>query len=139
MSDSKKFRSFFRALTLVASLSLFSFVPAFSPAAHAQDHLVTPQALQQQAQTATAARQQNIQTLTKFFSTPVAQQAMKTAKVDPVQVRNAIPTLSSHDLANLASRAHKAQQQFSAGFITTGMLLVIVIAIVVAIIVIAFH
>jgi hypothetical protein len=139
MTDSKKSRIIFRALALAALLSLFSFVPALSPAAHAQDHLVTPQALQRQAQAATTTRRQNIQTLTKFFSTPIARQAMKTAKVDPVQVRNAIPTLSSHDLASFASRAQKAQQDFSAGLFGTGMLLLIVIVIVVAIIVIAAH
>ncbi len=139
MTGSSNLRTFFRSLLLVALLSLFSFVPGFSPAAHAQDHLVSPQALQQQAQAATATRQQDIQTLTKFLSTSIAQRAMKTARVDPVQVRNAIPTLSSQDLASLATRATRAQQQFSAGFITTGMLLVIIIAIVVAVILIAFH
>jgi hypothetical protein len=139
MTDSSRLRFFFRGVALAALLSLFTFVPGFSPAAHAQDHLVSPQALQQQAQAATATRQQNIQTLTTFFSTPIAQHAMKTAKVDPVQVRNAIPTLSNQDLASLAARANKAQQDFAAGFITTGMLIVIIIAIVVAIIVIAVH
>ena len=139
MTDSSKLRTIFRGVALATLLSLFSFVPGFSPAAHAQDHLVSPQVLQQQTQAATATRQQNIQTLTKFLSTPTAEQAMKTAQVDPVQVRNAIPTLSGRDLASLTSRATKAQQQFSAGMIGTGMLLVIIIAIVVAIIVIAVH
>jgi hypothetical protein len=139
MTDSKKCRTFFRALTLVALLSLFSFVPAFSPSAHAQDHIVTPQALQQQAQAATTTRQQDIQTLQKFLSTPAAEQAMKSAKVDPVQVQNTIPTLSSHDLASLAARASHAQQQFAAGRLTTGMLLVIVVVIAVVIILIAVH
>jgi hypothetical protein len=139
MPDSSKLRTFLRGLSLAALLSLFSLIPGFSPAAHAQGHLVSPQALQQQAQAATAARRQNIQTLSKFLSTPIAEQAMKTARVDPVQVRNAVPTLSSQDLANLSSRATKAQQDFSAGLIGTGMLLVIIIAIVVVIIVIAVH
>lgn len=139
MTDSSKLRLFVRGLSLAALLSLFSLVPGFSPAAHAQDHLVTPQALQQQAQAATATRQRNIQALTRFLSTPVASQAMQSAKVDPVQVRNAIPTLSNQDLARLASRANQAQQDFSAGLIGTGMLLVIIIAIVVAIVVIAVH
>ncbi|HTV83706.1 MAG TPA: hypothetical protein VME18_13760 [Acidobacteriaceae bacterium] len=139
MTDLSKLRTFFRGLSLAAMLSLFSLVPGLLPAAHAQDHLVSPQALQQQAQAATTSRQQNIQTLTKFFSTPIARQAMKTARVDPVEVRNAIPTLSSQQLASLASRATKAQQQFSAGILGTGMLLVIIIAVAVVIIVIAVH
>jgi hypothetical protein len=139
MTESSNLRTFFRGLTLAALLSFLSLVPGFAPTAHAQDHLVSPQALQQQAQAATATRQQNIETLTNFLSTPIARQAMKTAKVDPVQVHNAIPTLSNQDLANLASRATKAQQDFAAGRITNGMLLVIVIAIVVVVIVVAFH
>jgi hypothetical protein len=139
MPDSSKMRLLFRNVALAAVLSLLSFIPGFSPAAHAQDHLVSPRALQQQTQAATAMRQQNIQTLTKFLSTPMAERAMRSAKVDPVQVQNAIPTLSSHDLANLAARANKAQQQFSAGFLSTGMLLVVVIAIAVVIIIIAVH
>lgn len=139
MTDSSNLRTFFRGVALAALLTLISFVPGLSPAAHAQDHLVSPQTLHRQTQAATAARQENIRTLTNFLSTPTAAQAMKTAKVDPVQVRNAIPTLSSHDLASLAQRATNAQQQFAAGRLTTGMLLVIIVAIVVVIIVIAIH
>lgn len=129
-------RKFFFAGTLaVALLSLFAFMPA----ARAQDHLVTWQALQQQVQSASAARQQNIDTLTKFLSTPVAESAMKAHHIDPVQVRTAIPTLSNPELASLAARASHAQQQFAAGFLGMGMLLVIIIAIVVVIIVVAVH
>lgn len=139
MTASSRMHHFFRGISLAALLSLLAFAPGFAPAARAQDHLVSPQAMQQQMQTATATRQQNIQTLTKFLSTPVAEQAMKTAKVSPAQVRNAIPTLSSQELASLATRAQKAQQQFAAGALSTGMLLVIVIAIVVVIIIVAIH
>lgn len=128
-----------RGIALTALLSLLAFIPGFSPAAHAQDHIVTGPALQQQVQSASAVRQQNIETLTKFLSTPTAEQAMKSAKVDPVQVRHAIPTLSNQDLANLAARATNAQQDFAAGRLTTGMLVVIVIVIAVVIILIAVH
>ena len=135
------FRKFFlgSALTL-AVLSLL----AFTPTARAQnspvaDHLVTSQALQQQVQSASAARQQNIDTLTKFLSTPQAETAMKDHHINPVQVRTAIPTLSNQELASLAARASHAQQQFAAGFLGIGMLLVIIIAIVVVIILIAVH
>lgn len=128
-----------RGIALAVLFSLLAFAPGFSAAASAQDHLVSPQALQQQMQTATTARQQNIRTLTKFLSTPMAAQAMKTAQVNPIQVRNAIPTLSSQQLASLASRAQRAQQQFAAGALGMGMLLVIIIAIVVVIIVVAVH
>jgi len=126
---------FFRSTLAVALLSLL----AFTPAARAQDHLVTSQALQQQVQSASAARRQNIDTLTKFLSTPAAESAMKAHHINPVQVRTAIPTLSSQELASLSARASHAQQQFAAGFLGIGMLTIIIIAIVVVIIVIAVH
>lgn len=138
MTVSAKQRCVFHGF-LVASLLLLAFAPGFSPAARAQNHLVSPHALQQQLQTQATARQQNVRTLTKFLSTATAQQAMKTAGVSPVQVRNAVPTLSSRQLSSLASRAATAQQQFAAGRLTHGMLLVVIIAIVVVIVVIAIH
>lgn len=135
MTSAAHRKSFFATTLAVALLSLL----AFTPAARAQDHLVTSQALQQQVQSTSAARQQNIDTLTKFLSTPLAESAMKAHHISSVQVRTAIPTLSNQELASLAARASHAQQQFAAGFIGTGMLLVIIIAIVVVIIVVAIH
>ena len=128
-------RGFFAA----ALASLLALAPGFTPKASAQDHVVTSQALQQQVENSSAARQSDIANVTKFLSTPEADQAMRSAKIDPVQVRTAIPTLSSAELANLSQRATHAQQQFAAGMIGTGMLLVIVIVIAVVIILIAVH
>ena len=126
----------FLALMLLPLLACVAFSV---PAARAQDHVVSSQALQQQIQTNTATRQQNIDTLTKFLSTPTADHAMRDHHFDPVKVRTAIPTLSDQELANLASRANDAQQKFSAGLLGLGMLLIILIAIVVIIVVVAVH
>jgi len=128
-------RGFFAA----ALASLLAFAPGVSPTASAQDHVVTSQALQQQVQKSAATRDADIANLNSFLSTPEAEHAMKNSRIDPVQVRNAIPTLSNAELANLSQRATDAQQKFAAGMIGTGMLLVIVIAIVVVIILIAVH
>lgn len=128
-------RNFFALLLM----PLLACVALIAPAARAQDHVVSSQALQQQIQTNTATRQQNIDTLTKFLSTPVAERAMKDHHFDPVKVRTAIPTLSDQELANLATRASDAQQKFSAGLLGLGMLLIILIAIVVIIVVVAVH
>src|ERR1700756_5350528 len=86
-----------------------------------QDHIVSSQALQQQVVNTTAARQKHIDTLTEILKTPTAQKAMHDAKVDPVQVKNAIPTLSDDELANLSGRVTKAQGDFSAGIIGIGL------------------
>ena len=104
-----------------------------------QDHVVPSQALDQQLANSSATRQQNIDTLQKLLETPAAQKAMHDAKVDPQQVKSAIPTLSSDELANLSARANKAQSDLAAGYIGPGLFTVIIIAIIVIIIIIVVH
>jgi hypothetical protein len=123
-----------------AALSFLLVNPMASMAqSTTQDHLVSPQALQQQVQSASETRQQNIRTVTDFLSTPTAERAMHDAHYDPVQVRTAIPTLSDQELANLASRSSDAEQKFSAGYIGQGLLTLIIICVVIIIIVAIVH
>jgi hypothetical protein len=123
-----------------AALSLVLICPSASFAqTAAPDHLVSPQALEQQVQSASQSREQNIQTVTGFLSTPIAEHAMRDAHYDPVQVRTAIPTLSNQELANLASRASDAQQKFAAGYIGQGLLTLIIVCVVIIIIVAIVH
>ncbi|MGC2618342.1 MAG: PA2779 family protein [Acidobacteriaceae bacterium] len=139
MTSSPSLRFVSRHLSAVALAALLVFTASFSPAARAEDHLVSSQALQQQVQATSATRQQNIETVSNFLSTPIAERAMRSQHYDPVKVRTAIPTLSDQELANLASRANDAQQKFAAGFIGNGLLLILIIAIVVIIVVVAVH
>lgn len=104
-----------------------------------EDHLVSSQALQQQVQVASAAREKDIATVTNFLSSDVADHAMRDAHLDPVQVRTAIPTLSDQELASLAARSADAQQKFSAGILGLGMIALIIVIIAVIIIVAAIH
>jgi hypothetical protein len=104
----------------------------------ATDHLVSPGDLQQATQAATQSRQQNIDTLRSFLSSPEAQKAMEQSRVDPQQVRNAVAGLSDKDLAQLATRANKAQNDFAAGRLPTYDLIVIAIVVVAIIIVIVW-
>lgn len=143
-----QFKHFPRLLThgfvFALLLSLFSASPALRAQQAAQDsaqdsHLVSPDQLQQQMQFSTADRQKNIDNLTQFLSTPNAEQAMKSARVDPERVKTAIPTLSDAELADLSARATHAQQDFSAGMLGTGFLLLIILVIVVIILVAALH
>jgi exonuclease VII large subunit len=134
---------FFRLISRsFAAATLFSLV-ASAPALHAQktqeQHLISPAQMQQQVQNTTLTRQQNIDTLNQFVSTPQAVQAMKDAKIDPVQVKNAIPTLSNAELANLTARAQHAQQQFAAGGLGTLAIALIIIAVVLIILLAAYH
>jgi hypothetical protein len=103
------------------------------------EHIVSSQTLQKNLETANATRQANVQTLTHFMSTPTAEKAMRDAKIDPVQVQKAIPTLSDHELADLSARATDTQQKFSAGVLGASMLTLIIVLVAVIIIVAIIH
>src|ERR1700749_4669084 len=79
-------------------VALMSYPADLIAQSTSQEHVVSTQTLQQQLETSSAARQKNIQTLAKFMSTPTAEKAMRNAKIDPVQVQKAIPTLSDQEL-----------------------------------------
>ena len=101
-----------------------------------QDHIVSPQALQQQLEASSAARQRNIETVQNFLSSPIGQRAMQETHGTPTQLKTAIPTLSDEELASLANRVADAQMKFSAGAIGNRELLIIAVAILVLILVI---
>ncbi len=124
---------------LTASLVFaLSFVVQAPLLATAQNHHVVPPLELQQATTSAAhSRQQNINYAEKFFSSEQAETALKSAHLDPVQVQNAVPTLSNQELARLASRADQAQKDFAAGRLTERQVTLIIIAAAVIIIVIA--
>ena len=105
----------------------------------ADEHIVSSSALQQQVQSSSATRQKNVDSLKQFMSTPAAEKAMRDAKIDPLQVQKAIPTLSDTELANLSSRATDAQQKFSAGALSNNMLTLIIVLIAIIIIVAIIH
>ncbi len=119
---------------------LLMSVPADAfAAAPAQDHLVSPQAMQKQMADSASARQKNIEAVADFLSSPVADRAMRDAHYNPEQVKSAIPSLSDQELASLAARSTDAQQKFAAGALTRPELALIVIALVVLIVVILVH
>lgn len=129
----------FAQAAVPALLIVLLSYPAGLFAQSQEEHIVSPQTLQQNLETANAVRQANMQTLSKFMSTPVAEKTMRDAKIDPQQVQKAIPTLSDHELADLSSRATDAQQKFSAGALSNNMLTLIIVLIAVIIIVAIIH
>ena len=141
-----------RGFVAVALVSLFASSsplcaqqPTSTPAqATAQtndqdSHLVSSTQLDQQLQASSATRQKQIQNLTQFLSTPLAEKAMKDSKIDPVQIKTAIPSLSDAELADLSTRADKAQHDFAAGFLGTTTLLLIILVVLVIILVSIYH
>ena len=107
-----------------------------SPSLQAQTHVVTPSDLHNELVTATQTRQRNLEKATKLFSSDTAQQALKSAQLDPARVRAAIATLSDAELAQLASRADKLDNDFSAGQLSQRDLLIILVVLAVVILII---
>lgn len=120
-----------------ALVFVLAFPPDIFAQAAEQDHIVSSQALQQQLQETSAARQRGINTLTGFLGTPAAERAMRDAHINPEQVRAVVPTLSNEELANLATRAADAQQKFAAGSFSNDQLLIVILIIALVIVVVA--
>jgi len=95
----------------------------------AQTPIVTQEELQKAIVAATQSRQQNIETIQQFLSSPTAQKALTSAHMNPQQVKQAVSGLSDDELARLASRASKAQADFAAGRMDDRDLIIILIAI----------
>jgi hypothetical protein len=124
--------------TLMAGILVVSF--AFPSNLAAQAHVVSPADLQKETMAASQARQRNLQTVTQFLSSQRAQKALRSAHMDPMQVKTAVSTLSDQELAQLASRSNKAQADFAAGRIDDRDLLIILVAIAALIlIIVAVH
>lgn len=102
----------------------------------AQSHVVSPADLQKEAVAASQVRQHNLETVQHLLSTPAAEKAMKSAKMDPQQVKTAVSSLDDQDLAQLAARANKAQADFSAGDLSERDLILIILGIAVLVLII---
>lgn len=106
----------------------------------APDHLVSPSALQQATVNASHSREQNVETLQKFFATPEAQKALESARMNPQEVKNAVAGLSDQDAARLAQRATKAESDFAAGDLSNrDLLLILVFIAALILIIVAVH
>jgi len=117
-----KMRPFGIIAVLLILTTLFQPLPA-------QTHVVSPADLQKETVTASQARQHNIDTVRRFLSTPTAEKAMKSAKIDPNQVKTAVSTLDDQELARIAARTDKAQADFAAGALGERDLIWIILAI----------
>ena len=118
-------RQFIRGLA-AGTLAIVFLVPQD---ALAQSHVVSPAELQSAAIASTQARQQNVDALQQFVSTPVAEKALKSAHLDAQQVKNAVSRLNDQELAQLAARATKANADFAAGTLSDRDLIIILVCI----------
>jgi acyl-CoA synthetase (AMP-forming)/AMP-acid ligase II len=99
-------------------------------------HVVSPSDLQQQAVSSSQARQQNVEKVRDFLSTPLATKAMQDAKIDSRQVKDAVASLDDQELSQLAARADKAQKDFAAGYLSTRDIALIILGVVLIIVII---
>jgi hypothetical protein len=104
------------------------------------EHVVSPSELQKAVTDASQSRQQNLDTLRGFLSSGQAKQAIESAHMNPQQVTSAVAGLNDNELAQLASRASKAQNDFAAGYIGDhDLLLILVLLAALILIIVAVH
>ena len=127
------------ALVVALAWPASSFAQATASQPASQDHVVSPQGMQQQLQNSSADRQRDIDSINELISTPQAEKVMHDRHIDAQQVHNAIPTLSDKELADLGARASHAQQDFAAGHIGPSLFTLIIVVIIVIIIVAIVH
>ena len=131
-------RQFVRALMTTALVTIFAIPQGL--VAQSSEHLVSPNELQKAAVDASQKRQQNLDTLNQFFSSEKAQRALESAHQNPEQVKKAVASLSDDELAQLASRANKAQTDFAAGRMDDHDLLIVLVCIAaLVLIIVAVH
>jgi pyruvate/2-oxoglutarate dehydrogenase complex dihydrolipoamide acyltransferase (E2) component len=136
ISSGKSFLVSLMALLLILTPAISPTAWAQTPKAPTEQHVVSSAALQRAVAASVATRRAQVAQLESFLSTPAARRAMRKAGLNYRTVRHAIPLLSQEEVANLAARAGKAQQQFKAGALTNQQLTYIIIALATAIIVV---
>jgi hypothetical protein len=95
----------------------------------AEIHVVSRADLHKEMIAATQARKRGLETINEFLSSQTAQNVVKSAHMDPVQVKTAVSSLSDQELAQLATKAQKAQAEFAAGKLSDRDLILIILGI----------
>ncbi len=122
------FKQAVRVATACVLTTLFA-VPQNLVAQAAAAHVVGPADLQKAAVSATQTRERNLHTVQSFLSSEKAVKAIKSAHMDPQQVKTTVASLNDAELAQMAARADKAQADFAAGNLTDRDLIWIIVAI----------
>lgn len=118
----------------VITLMLAVIFPVMSAIAQ-ENHVVPLAELHHDAAATTASRQANLEKVERLFSSEMAQKALRSVKIDGKQVTAALPLLGDEELAQMASRADRAQADFAAGALTNQEITYILIALATAVII----
>jgi hypothetical protein len=114
-----------RLLTLCFLITVFVLPSSLL----AQSHVVSQADIHKELINATQTRQKNLQKVERLMTSGEALKALESARMNPEQVNAAISTLSDAELARLAARADKLDQDFAAGKLSDRDLLFIVLGI----------
>lgn len=95
----------------------------------AQTHVVSQADIHKELINATQTRQKNLQKVERLMATDEAMKALESAEMSPEKVNAAISTLSDAELARLAARADKLDQDFAAGRLSERDLIFILLGI----------
>ena len=95
----------------------------------AQTHVVSQADIHKELVNTAQTRQKNLEKTRRLFSSDETRKAMESAQISPEKVDAAISMLSDDELARLASRADKIDQDFAAGRINNRDLLIIILGV----------
>ncbi|HUU15260.1 MAG TPA: hypothetical protein VM182_16340 [Terriglobia bacterium] len=101
----------------------------------AEEHVVSSAELRKELVGATEDRRNNLKQVRDFFSSAPVREAMKNLPADTKKVEQAAASLSDEELARLAQRTQRNQEDFAAGALSTEHLTYIVIALAAAVLV----
>ena len=110
-------------------------LPLVSETSPEGDHIVSAPYLHRAVLAAAQARQENLAKLEKFFSSEPARKAFETVKMDSTRVSQGLTFLSDEELARLAARSEKMQNDVAAGALTNQQITYILIALATAVII----
>ncbi len=93
----------------------------------AQSHVVSQADIHNELVNAAQARRKNLEKTRSLFSSDETRKALEAARISPEKIDAAVSLLSDDELARLASRADKLDQDFAAGRLSDRDLLIVIL------------
>ena len=122
-------RSNFRCSVGVLATLILVTLLAVPRTASAQQHAVSAADIHRELVNATQTRRKNREKVRELFASDKVQKSLKSAGMDPVQVKAGVATLSDAELARLAARADRVQADLAAGRLSDRDILIIILGI----------
>ena len=121
----------------LAILLAIAFTSLAAPAQPflADDHAVSAADLHQVLVDSAKTRQTNVETVQKFFASPIVKKALNKQIVTASKVEKAVPLLNDEELSRLASQCRQVESDISAGSLSNQEITYILIALATAVII----